>query len=82
MKYPNPEDLRHPVINIQETIGKTVGRRKPPNPLRVYPNEIEDAKMWRRDFGGVGVPKGVFRFSSHEEADEWLMKNLVQRAKI
>ncbi|MEP6821696.1 MAG: hypothetical protein ABI946_05030 [Chthoniobacterales bacterium] len=79
---PYPVTLQHRVVNIQETIGKTVGRRSPPDPLRIYPNEIENAKAWRRSFGGVRVPKGVFRFSSHEDADEWLMKNLVERAKI
>lgn len=70
-----------PVINIEEKIGKTVGRRTAPNPFRVSPNEIEDSKAWRRILGGVCGPKGVYRFRSHEEADAWLMKYLTRRKK-
>ncbi|MDQ6764777.1 MAG: hypothetical protein M3Z22_01555 [Verrucomicrobiota bacterium] len=74
--------MRHFVINVEEQIGKTVGRQGAPDPLRIHPNEIEDAEAWRRSFGGVRIPKGVFRFSSHEEADQWLMTNLAKNAKI
>jgi hypothetical protein len=74
--------MRHFVINVEEKIGKTVGRRQPGDPLRVQPNEIENAKAWRRNFGGVRIPKGAFRFSSHKEADQWLMTHLVKNAKI
>lgn len=76
------EYLQHRVINIEETIGKTVGRRTAPDPLRVRRNEIEDSKAWRRSFGGVRVPKGVYRFASHEEANSWQMRHLVTNAKI
>jgi hypothetical protein len=35
----------------------------------------------RKAFGYGGIcPRGVFRFRSHEEADEWMMKMLVERA--
>jgi hypothetical protein len=30
-------------------------------------------------YGGI-CRKGVYRFRTHEEADQWLMKQLVQRA--
>jgi hypothetical protein len=69
-----------PVINLEDKIGKTVGRRLVPNPLRVRENEIQEAKEWRRGFGGIRVPRGVFRFRSHEEADAWLMKHLIAAA--
>lgn len=68
------------VINLEEFIGKTVGRRLVPNPLRVRPGEIDAAKARRRSFHGIRVPRGVFRFHSHEEADEWLMKHLIAAA--
>jgi len=68
------------VINLEENIGKTVGRRTVPNPLRVREGEIEAAIEWRRAFGGVRIPRGVFKFHSHEEADAWLMKHLVKAA--
>jgi hypothetical protein len=29
---------------------------------------------WRQALGEVHIPKGVFRFHTHEEADEWLWK--------
>jgi hypothetical protein len=31
-----------------------------------------EARAWRKAFGGVRVPKGVHRFQTHQEADEWL----------
>lgn len=64
-----------PVINLEEKIGKTVGKRNPPNPLAIQPGEIADAEAWRRAFPGLrGKRPGVYRFHSHEEADAWLMK--------
>jgi hypothetical protein len=67
-----------PVVNIEENIGKTVGRRTALNPMRVQPNEIAEAEEWRRVFGGIRVPRGVFKFRSHEEADAWLMSHLTR----
>jgi hypothetical protein len=70
-----------PVINLEEKIGKTVGRRKAPNPLRVSSDDVARSEDWRRALGGVRVPRGVFRFRSHEEADAWLMHHLTHRRK-
>ena len=67
-----------PAINFEEKIGKTVGKRTPPNPLKIQPNEIENAKAWRRTIPGMRVRPGVYRFRSHEEADAWLMKKLLE----
>lgn len=67
-----------PAINFEEKIGKTVGKRLPPNPLKIQANEIENSKAWRRTIPGMRVRPGVYRFHSHEEADEWLMKKLVE----
>lgn len=68
-----------PIINLDDPVGKVVGRRRVPNPLRVDGRAIESAKAWRRAFGGVGVPKGVYRFRSHENADEWLWQTRMKR---
>ncbi|TDU71217.1 hypothetical protein EI77_02339 [Prosthecobacter fusiformis] len=60
-----------PVINLEETIGKTVGRRVAPKNgtgLQVTLNEVLASQ--RR---GI-CPKGVYRFNSHEEADQWMWK--------
>lgn len=63
-----------PIINLDDPVEKTVGRRRTPNPLKVDLRQIPSAKAWRREFGGTGFPKGVYRFRSHEEADEWIWK--------
>ncbi len=66
--------MDYTVINLEENIGKTVGTRLPPNPLRVAAGEVENAKAWQRAFGGLRVRPGVYRFTSFEEADAWMTK--------
>lgn len=62
-----------PVINVEEAIGKTVGRRtQASDPLSIAGSRKKDMERWRDALGGLNVPRGVYRFSSHEEADEWL----------
>lgn len=62
-----------PVINLDEPIGKTVGRRRPPlrnAGLQETINQVftsQGHRLW---------PRGVYRFKSHEEADAWRMKML------
>ncbi len=71
-----------PFINLEENIGKVVGRRsKAPNGLSVRTSNKADAIAWRRSFGGVNVPRGVHRFRTHEEADEWLWKMIARPRK-
>jgi hypothetical protein len=61
------------VINLEETIGKQVGRRKPPvDPLRVADSTIQRAIDFQRAFPGIMPKRGVYRFRSHEEADLWM----------
>ncbi len=68
-----------PVINLDEKIGKMVGSRGAPDPLKASPNTIADAEEWSRVFPTLrGTRPGVYRFHSHEEADEWLMKHLTR----
>ena len=62
-----------PVINVEEFIGKTVGRRVPPqDPLRVSDSNKSHAKAWKAAFPYRHVPRGVYRFNSHQEADLWM----------
>ena len=70
--------MTHRVINVEEQIGRTVGRRGAPNGLAVRPDAVAEAEKWRTAFGGVRIPRGVFKFHSHEEADAWLIKHLTQ----
>jgi len=63
-------------INLEENPGKTVGRRK-----------ISDAFAFGMELqrsGGTlrrsnGLPKGVYKFHSHEEADQWILDQLTKR---
>jgi hypothetical protein len=63
------------VINIEETIGKTVGHRGLPNHLCPRIHSIQRAKNWQKSFPIPFPPKGVFRFMTHEEADTWMKIN-------
>ncbi len=88
-------------VNMEETIGRTVGRRRIQEGLR-YGMRLDEAsnrimetsgrgldisssskagaKEWQKALGhGVRIPKGVFRFNSHEEADEWLWKMITRK---
>jgi hypothetical protein len=67
--------MKHPLINVDERIDRVVGRRtKAPDALSVKTSKKADAIAWRKAFGGLRVPRGVYRFSTHEEADEWLWR--------
>jgi hypothetical protein len=69
------------VINLEETIGKQVGRRKPPvDPLRVASDMNQLATGLLKASGHKLPPRGVFRFRTHEEADQWMM-NMGPKAK-
>jgi hypothetical protein len=62
------------VINLEDTIGKQVGRRKPPmDPLRVA-SDLNQLATGLLTASGHKLPRrGVFRFHTHEEADQWMM---------
>ncbi|CAN5468387.1 hypothetical protein BH18VER2_BH18VER2_04150 [soil metagenome] len=73
--------MDYAVINVEDPVGKTVGRRKLKNAWKFGMEGQKTANDLRRSFGHVGVcPKGVFRFKSHEEADQWMVKMLVKSA--
>jgi hypothetical protein len=62
------------VINLEESIGKQVGRRKPPaDPLRVASDLNQLATGLLTASGHKFPRRGVFRFHTHEEADQWMM---------
>jgi len=66
----------HPVLNLEETIGKTVGRRKLPARNSDYGLGLQ---MSLGQLFRSRLPSGVFRFHSHEEADKWLMDHLTRK---
>ncbi len=66
-------------INVEDPVGRIVGRRtRVADPLVVRPGEKADAEAWRRVFGGLRVKRGVYRFRSHDEADEWLLQAMTR----
>jgi|GEM_PF-932814 hypothetical protein len=71
------DDQIYPVINVEEKIGKTVGRRKLTSPLILQ--EI-GRQIFKRSGFRMCDP-GVYCFNSHEEADEWMMKMTIKRAQ-
>jgi hypothetical protein len=66
------------IVNLQEHIGKTVGRVKPVTPQRRY----EQLLRLKQSVAGplTPFPKGVYRFKSFEEANAWEMKHIMIRA--
>jgi hypothetical protein len=63
------------IINLEETIGKTVGRRRPPvDALAAGFAMQETLNEFLKSSGHRLAPRGVFRFRSHEEANAWTMK--------
>ena len=68
-----------PPVNLEERIDRVVGRRtKPADPLSVTTSRRADAIAWRRAFGGICIARGVYRFHTHEQADEFLWKAIAR----
>ena len=69
-----------PIVNLEETPGKVVGTRGlPAEGLRLTSAQrAANAIAWQRAVGGLRVPRGVYRFRTHEEADAWLWKRLTE----
>jgi hypothetical protein len=65
------------VINIEETIGKTVGNRRPPiDPLKAADGIQDFINGYFKAAGHRLSPRGVFRFNSHAEADLWMRNSM------
>ncbi len=72
--------MKQPFINVEEKIDRFVGRRtKTPDALSVKTSTKAHSIGWRNAFGGVHVPRGVHRFHTQEEADEWLYRLIARR---
>ena len=67
--------VKQPFVNIEEKIDRFVGRRTHvADALSTKYSNKADAIAWRKAFGGIRVPRGVHRFKTHEEADQWLWR--------
>jgi hypothetical protein len=71
--------VKQPFINLEEKIDRIVGnRKKPPNGLSLATSTKAGAIGWEKALGGVRVPRGVYRFKTHEEADQWLWRMITR----
>lgn len=71
-----------PEIHFEEKIGKRVGRRVLPQDRAAFGMALQNAGVGiAREFRLRGLPKGVYRFRSHEEANAWLMRQRTRQAK-
>jgi hypothetical protein len=71
--------VKQPLINVEEKIDRIVGNRtEPPDGLCLATSTKADAIAWRKALGGVRVPRGVHRFKTHEEADQWLWRMIAR----
>ena len=68
----------HPVVNIEDPVGKVVGKRANLSE-RNYIDYALAMQKSLRGFSQPRFPRGVFRFKSHEEADQWLMDHLTRK---
>jgi hypothetical protein len=66
-----------PIVNLEETPGKVVGKIPRRTPA-------EFMEWMARQFQSLGLklpyPKGVYRFRTFKEADEWEMKHQIAAA--
>jgi hypothetical protein len=67
----------HPVVNIDDPVGKVVGKRRPASTLISSSHETEANRQWAATGFFPRIKKGVYRFKSHEEADQWLMDHSI-----
>lgn len=66
------------IVNVEENPGKTVGcLRHEADPVQSHAHLL---RISRGIFAPLPYPKGVFKFASHEEADQWRWNHLMQAA--
>jgi hypothetical protein len=73
--------MDYTVINLEENIGKTVGRHAVVRDAFKYGMALQKSgSRLTRALGYPRFPKGVFRFRTFEEADAWMMKQMIRTA--
>ena len=65
-----------PIINLDDPAGKTVGRERRRGMHCGYALGLQRAL---NQIAPLPIPRGVYRFRSHEEADQWLMDRLTRK---
>jgi hypothetical protein len=76
--YP-ADAVKPPFVNAEEQIDRFVGRRtRTPDALSTATSNRANAIAWRKAFGGLRIPRGIYRFKTHEEADKWLWQMIAR----
>ena len=71
--------MKQPFINVEEKIDKVVGRRtRTPASFQSGMQLQSLAVELHRSLGHRWASKGVYRFKTHEEADEWMNRMLAR----
>jgi cob(I)alamin adenosyltransferase len=71
--------VKQPVVNLEEKIDRFVGRRTgTPDSLKAGMQLQAAAVEFHRAFKHRWAAKGVYRFKTHQEADQWMMKMLAR----
>ena len=71
--------MKVPFVNVEEKIDRIVGRlTKTPDSLKTGMKLQTLAVEFHKTFKDHWAPKGVYRFATHEEAHEWMMKMLAR----
>ena len=71
--------VKQPFVNVEEQIDKIVGRRtRTPDAFKSGMGLQALAVSLHRSLGHHWAPKGVYRFKTHEEADEWMNRMLAR----
>ena len=71
--------VKQPIINVEEPIERVVGRRiQATNGLSTITSNKSQSTAWQKALGGLRIPRGVYRFKTHEEADQWMIKMLAR----
>jgi hypothetical protein len=73
--------VKQPFINTEERIDRFLGRRtKTPDAFKTGMGLQATAVQLHKTFGHRWCRKGVYRFKTHEEADQWMTKMLARSA--
>ena len=64
-------------VNLDEKIGKVVGKRKMPRDMVAYGLDLQTTVA---ELCPLRIPRGVYKFRTHEEADQWLMAHMTKQA--
>ena len=71
--------MKQPFVNVEEKIDRIVGRRtRTPDAFKSGMQLQVLALQLHRSLGHRWARKGVYRFKTHEQADEWMNRMLAR----